>query len=352
VTVLAHDHELMTDVGRESQLMDQNPHARTLAPRIAVLIPCFNEAATVATVVTEFKKTLPSATIYVYDNNSTDDSRRLATQAGAFVRSEPLQGKGNVVRRMFADIEAEVYVLVDGDGTYDATAASGMVELLLGNALDMVNAARVPVTELAYRPGHEFGNRLLTGAVAAIFGNRIRDMLSGYRVLSRRFVKSFPALATGFETETELTVHALELRLPIAEIETPYRDRPHGSQSKLRTFRDGFRILKTIVLLIKEERPLQFFSSAAGALAIASLILAWPLLTHYLATGLVPRMPTAVLVTGLMILAFMSVVAGLVLDTVTLGRRELRRLHYLGLQGPAFPERRRSSSSPPADSAN
>jgi hypothetical protein len=219
-----------------------------------------------------------------------------------------------------------------------------MVALLLDNSLDMVNGARVSISELAYRPGHQFGNRILTGAVAAIFGNRIRDMLSGYRVLSRRFVKSFPALATGFETETEITVHALELRLPIAEIETPYGDRPLGSKSKLRTFRDGFRILNTIVLLVKEERPLQFFSAAAGILALVSLVLAWPLLTNYFATGLVPRLPTAVLVTGLMILAFMSVVAGLVLDTVTLGRRELRRLHYLGLQGPTFGERRRRPS--------
>ena len=258
------------------------------------------------------------------------------------VRSEPLQGKGNVVRRMFADIEAEVYVLVDGDGTYDAAAAEQMVELLLADSLDMVNAARVPTPSSRIGRAISFGNKLLTGTVAAIFGNRIRDMLSGYRVLSRRFVKSFPALAAGFETETELTVHALELRLPIAEVETPYRDRPHGSTSKLRTFRDGLRILKTIVLLVKEERPLQFFSSAAGLLAVTSAVLAWPLLTNYLATGLVPRLPTAVLVTGLVILAFMSVVAGLVLDTVTLGRRELRRLHYLSLQGPTFRERRRT----------
>lgn len=351
VTRHAHADELVMDVGLELDLMDQNSHASPLAPRIAVLIPCFNEAATVATVVAEFQKSLPTATIYVYDNNSTDDTRNLAVQAGAIVRSEHLQGKGNVVRRMFADIEAEVYVLVDGDGTYSAAAASHMVALLLGNSLDMVNAARVPISELTYRPGHEFGNRILTGVVAAIFGNRIRDMLSGYRVLSRRFVKSFPALATGFETETEITVHALELRLPIAEIETPYGDRPLGSKSKLRTFRDGFRILKTIVLLVKEERPLQFFSAAAGILATISLFLAWPLLTNYFVTGLVPRLPTAVLVTGLMILAFMSVVAGLVLDTVTLGRRELRRLHYLSLQGPTFGERRRRPL-PSADMRN
>jgi hypothetical protein len=285
---------------------------------------------------------LPAATVYVYDNNSTDDTRRVATTAGAIVRSEPLQGKGNVLRRMFADIEAEAYLIVDGDGTYDATFATTMVELLLRESLDMVNAARVATTDSAYRPGHGLGNKLLTRAVAMIFGNRIRDMLSGYRALSRRFVKSFPALATGFETETELTVHALELRLPIAEIDTPYHDRPAGSHSKLRTFRDGARILRTILLLVKEERPLQFFCSVAATLTAASLILAWPLLTNYLETGLVPRFPTAILATGLIILAFVSLVAGLVLDTVTLGRRELKRLHYLSLQGPTFGERRRS----------
>lgn len=318
-------------------------YPQPLPPRIAVLIPCYNEAPTIGDVIAEFKQALPSATIYVYDNNSADDTAGLAAAAGAIVRSEPLQGKGNVVRRMFADIEAEAYVLVDGDGTYDATSAGTMVEQLLGNSLDMVVGTRVATTTHAYRPGHAFGNRVLTNTVAAIFGNRIRDMLSGYRVLSRRFVKSFPALASGFETETELTVHALELRLPIAEIATPYRDRPPGSQSKLRTFADGFRILRTIALLFKEERPLRFFSSIGAALAITAAVLAWPLLRSYLETGLVPRLPTAVLATGLMILASLSLVAGLVLDTVTLGRREIKRLHYLALQGPTFSERRRSA---------
>lgn len=313
-----------------------------LTPRVAVLIPCFNEAEAIARVVADFRAALPAATVYVYDNNSTDDTKARATQAGAIVRTETLQGKGNVVRRMFADIEAEVYVLVDGDGTYDAASATQMVECLLANSLDMVNGARAAITDRAYRRGHMFGNKMLTGTVAAIFGNRIRDMLSGYRVFSRRFVKSFPALASGFETETELTVHALELRLPIAEISTPYKERPEGSLSKLRTFRDGIRILRTIVLLIKEERPLQFFSSAAAVLALASLVLGWPLVTTFIQTGLVPRLPTAVLATGLMILAFMSMVAGLILDTVTLSRREMKRLHYLGLQGPTFRERRRS----------
>lgn len=310
-------------------------------PRIAVLIPCYNEAAAIASVVADFASALPTASIYVYDNNSTDGTRTIAQAAGAIVRTEQLQGKGNVVRRMFADIEAEVYVLVDGDGTYDAASSTSMVELLLANSLDMVNGARTAKSEHAYRPGHAFGNQLLTRSVSLIFGSRIRDMLSGYRVMSRRFVKSFPALASGFETETELTVHALELRLPIAEVTTPYGDRIAGTQSKLRTFRDGLRILRTIVLLVKEERPLQFFSTAAAVLASISVILAWPLITTFLETGLVPRVPTAILATGLMILAFMSVVAGLILDTVTLARRELKRLHYLGLQGPTFRERRR-----------
>jgi len=315
------------------------------AARIAVLIPCFNEAASIAAVVGDFQRALPTATVYVYDNNSSDDTARIAARAGAVVRAEPLQGKGNVIRRMFADIEAEVYVLVDGDGTYDASASNDMVRLLLERSLDMVNGARVPVTEHAYRPGHALGNRLLTGTVAAVFGDRVRDMLSGYRVMSRRFVKSFPALATGFETETELTVHALELRCPIAEVETPYRDRPTGSQSKLRTFRDGFRILRTIVKLVKEERPLAFFTGTSGLLVLSSLLLAWPLFVTYMETGLVPRFPTAILVMGLLVLAFMSFVAGLILDTVTHGRRELKRLHYLALQGPGVRERRRTRSA-------
>lgn len=311
-------------------------------PRIAVLIPCYNEAEAIGTVVRDFVAALPEASIYVYDNNSQDATRKHAAAAGAIVRSETHQGKGNVVRRMFADIEAEVYVLVDGDGTYDAPSARSMVDLLLTNSLDMVNGARVANAAKAFRPGHLFGNRMLTGAVAIIFGDRLKDMLSGYRVMSRRFIKSFPALATGFETETELTVHALELRLPIAEVQTPYRDRPPGSQSKLRTFRDGWRILRTIFFLVKEERPLQFFATVAALLVIAALLLGWPLLTEYLRTGLVPRFPTAILATGLIILGFVSFIAGLILDTVTLGRREMKRLHYLALQGPTFRERRRS----------
>jgi glycosyltransferase involved in cell wall biosynthesis len=329
----------------ERLLSETAAHAAELTPRIAVLIPCFNEEAAIAKVIADFRQALPAADVFLYDNNSTDGTRLAALGAGAIVRSETLQGKGNVVRRMFADTEADAYVLVDGDGTYDASSAPGMVEMLLHQSLDMVNGARVATTANAHRPGHALGNRLLTSTVAVVFGDRIRDMLSGYRVLSRRFVKSFPALATGFETETELTVHALELRLPIAEVDTPYRDRAAGSQSKLRTFRDGFRILRTIALLVKEERPFLFFSTVGSLLALISLVLAVPLLSDYVATGLVPRFPTAILATGLMILAFTSFVTGLVLNAVTLGRRELKRLHYLALQGPNLVERRRTPAA-------
>jgi hypothetical protein len=345
VTTPAELNELLLTNAREARAPNADSHASSAAVRIAVLIPCYNEAGTIAAVVTDVHNALPTAAIYVYDNNSSDDTARIASRAGAVVRSEPLQGKGNVLRRMFADIEADVYVLIDGDGTYDASCAPAMVEALLRESLDVVNGARVATTDGAYRPGHVLGNRLLTGAVRAIFGKRIRDMLSGYRALSRRFIKSFPALATGFEIETELTVHALELRLPMLELDTPYRERPAGSRSKLRTFRDGFRILRAIVLLVKEERPLQFFCAVGAILATTAVILSWPLLTVYLETGLVPRFPTAILATGLMILAFVSLVAGLVLDTVTLGRRELKRLHYLSLRGPTTGERRRPTPS-------
>jgi glycosyltransferase involved in cell wall biosynthesis len=306
------------------------PHVLAAAPRIAVLVPCYNEAPTVAGVVTAFQAALPSATVYVYDNNSTDDTSAQAGAAGAVVRKEPLQGKGNVIRRMFADIDADIYVLVDGDGTYDAASAPRMIDRLIDDDLDMVNAAR-DATDSAFRPGHRFGNKLLTGIVSRIFGNRLTDMLSGYRVFSRRFAKSFPGLAQGFEIETELTVHALELRLPIAEVRAPYGSRPLGSVSKLATIRDGFRVLWTIVVLIKEERPLPFFSLIAALLAGASVLLTVPIFITFVETGLVPRMPTAVLATGIMVLAFLSLTCGLILDTVTRGRRELKRLHYLSI---------------------
>jgi glycosyltransferase involved in cell wall biosynthesis len=297
--------------------------------RVAVLIPCHNEAAAIAKVVADFRQHLPTAQIYVYDNASTDDTVRIAQANGAIVRAEPLKGKGNVVRRMFADVEADIYLMVDGDGTYDAAAAPNLLAHLETHGLDMVNCARVPAEDGVYRSGHRFGNRLLTGLVARVFGNQLRDMLSGYRVMSRRFVKSFPALSSGFEIETELTVHALELRVPIAELAAPYYARPEGSASKLNTVGDGMRILRVIVHLVKEERPLQFFLVIFALLAAVSIALGVPVVMQFLATGLVGRLPTAVLATGLMILAFLSLFCGLVLDTVTRGRREFKRLIYL-----------------------
>ncbi len=297
--------------------------------RIAVLIPCFNEEASIAKVVNDFKHALPDATIYVYDNNSTDRTCEIANTAGAIVRKEPHQGKGNVVRRMFADINADIYVMVDGDDTYDAESSPRLIEHLIHNKLDMVNARRVHSVKQAYRKGHVLGNKLITGLVSILFGKQFNDMLSGYRVFSRRYVKSFPALTTGFEIETELTVHALELRMPVDELDTVYKDRPDGSNSKLRTFSDGYRIMVMIVRLVKEERPLAFFLTSGFLLALLSIFLAWPIILTYLDTGLVPRLPTAILSTGLMLLAFLSFSAGLILDTVTHGRKELKRLQYL-----------------------
>ena len=303
----------------------------SLAPAIAVLIPCYNEEVAIASVVADFRAALPSATIYVYDNNSRDRTAEVARAAGAVVGNERLQGKGNVSRRMFADIEADVYVLVDGDATYHAASAPLMVEQLLEQRLDMVNGTRVSEVEAAYRPGHRLGNVVLTGIVRTIFGNRIADMLSGYRVFSRRFVKSFPALSSGFETETEFTVHALELGMPIGQVDTPYRERPPGSQSKLNTVRDGIRILLTIIRLVKEERPLQFFIVSGAILFVVAVVLSVPLLTEFARTGLVPRFPTAILATGLVGLAFLSFTCGLILDSVSRGRTEVKRLAYLAV---------------------
>lgn len=316
----------------------RQPMAAAATPRVAVLIPCYNEEAAIGRVVGDFRAALPGALVYVYDNNSADRTIEVAREAGAIVRRETLQGKGNVVRRMFADVEADVYVLVDGDDTYDAASAPMLVDALVEGRLDMVNARRVTAIAEAYRPGHRLGNVVLTGLVRAIFGKRFKDMLSGYRVFSRRFVKSFPALAHGFEIETELTVHALELRMATAEIDTPYKDRPAGSASKLRTFRDGFRILRTIVSLVKEERPLPFFGGVFAVLAAASLALGVPVVFEFLETGLVPRFPTAILATGTMLLAFLSLACGLVLDTVTLGRREQKRMRYLEIPAPGSDE--------------
>lgn len=298
---------------------------------IAVLIPCLNEALAIDKVVRDFRAALPSATVFVYDNGSTDRTVEVARAAGAIVRVEPIRGKGNVMRRMFADVEADVFVLVDGDDTYDARIAPVLVARLLADSLDMVNGARETEIQAAYRRGHRLGNRVLTGMVAAFFGSRIGDLLSGYRVFSRRFVKSFPALASGFEIETELSVHALQLRMPVAEITTQYKDRPSGSVSKLSTYKDGFRILKTIIHLVKEEKPFGFFSSIAAVVALAALVLGFPVITHFMETGLVPKLPTALLASALMILSFLSFSCGLILDTVSRGRLEVKRLAYLSI---------------------
>jgi glycosyltransferase involved in cell wall biosynthesis len=299
------------------------------SPRIAVLVPCYNEEAAVAAVVKGFHQALPAAQIYVYDNNSRDRTAEVAREAGAEVRGERRQGKGHVVRRMFADIDADVYVLVDGDATYDAPSAPRMIEKLLAEHLDMVVGVRVDQEQAAYRRGHRTGNWMLTSFLSSVFGQAFRDILSGYRVFSRRFVKSFPVLSDGFEIETELTVHALELAMPVAEVETPYYARPEGSFSKLNTWGDGFRILRTILKLYRSEKPLRFFCAIGAFLALVAIGLAIPILVVYLETGLVPRLPTAVLSTGLMIVAVLSVSSGLVLDTVTRGRREMKLLAYL-----------------------
>jgi glycosyltransferase involved in cell wall biosynthesis len=304
------------------------------SPRIAVLLPCYNEEAAVGATVAAFRAALPSASIYVYDNNSADRTVELAREAGAIVRTERMQGKGHVVRRMFADVDADVYVMADGDLTYDATAAPGLVAMLLDEQLDMVVGARRHEVEDAFRGGHVLGNRIFTGLLARLFGRSFSDIFSGYRVFSRRFAKSFPVLSAGFEIETEMSVHALELRMPVGEVVTTYGARPEGSESKLSTYRDGWRILKTIAVLYRIERPVLFFGGIAALLIIAAIILSVPLAITYLDTGLVPRFPTAILATGLVIIAVLSFFAGLILDTVTRGRREMRRLAYLTYPAP------------------
>lgn len=309
---------------------------------VAVILPCYNEEAAIGTVVGDFRKALPEARIYVYDNNSRDRTSAVAAAAGAIVRSETLQGKGNVVRRMFADVNADIYLMCDGDITYDAASAPALVDKLINENLDMVVGCRVDQEVAAYRAGHRFGNALFTGFVANLFGNRFTDILSGYRVFSRRYVKSFPALSNGFETETELTVHALQLRMPIGEMNTPYGARVQGSTSKLSTYRDGYRIMMMILKLFKNERPLAFFGSIFAALALISIGLTVPLVVTYIETGLVPRLPTAVLAVGTMLLGFLSMTCGLILDTVTHGRREIKRLAYLTISSTgALAEERR-----------
>lgn len=303
-------------------------------PLVAVLIPCYNEEATIATVVERFRSELPRADIYVYDNNSTDDSVARARSAGAHVRRVPLQGKGHVVRRMFADIDADAYLLVDGDDTYDPAGARRLIEAVLIEGYDLANGTRIPEHPYAIRRGHGVGNRALTVLVERLFGRKISDMLSGYKALSRRFVKSFPAFSNGFEIETELTVHALGVGMPIANIPLAYRERPEGSVSKLKTFGDGFKILRTITGLVRQERPLAFFSAISIFLGVVAVILAIPLVTTYIHIHKVPRFPTAIVVTGLILLASLSAVCGLVLDTVTRGRREMRVFTYLSIPGP------------------
>ncbi|MBC9208709.1 glycosyltransferase [Roseomonas aerophila] len=306
-------------------------------PRIAVLIPCHNEEVAIPGVVAAFRAALPTAAIHVCDNNSTDRTCEFAAAAGALVTTEPRQGKGNAVRRLFADIEADAYLLVDGDGTYDAADAPRMVQLLLAQRLDMVNGIRVSHEQAAYRPGHRLGNRVLTGLVRLAFGNQVTDMLSGYRCFSRRFVKSFPALAQGFETETEFTVHALELRLPVAEIPTAYSERPQGSTSKLNTYRDGFRILRAILTLLAREKPFAFFGGFSLLFLLLCLGLLVPVLNTYFDTGLVPRLPTFLAAMVLLMLSALSLACGLILDTVTQGRREAKRIAYLSIPAPPQP---------------
>jgi glycosyltransferase involved in cell wall biosynthesis len=311
---------------------DHNPPAAARTPlRIAAVIPCYNEALSIAQVVAQFRAALPEAEIHVFDNNSSDDTAAIARASGALVTHVAAPGKGNVVRRMFADVEADVYVTVDGDATYDVASAPRLVDLLVERNLDMVVGCRVDDGQnaLTYRAGHRLGNRMLTGAVAQLFGGGLTDMLSGYRVFSRRYAKSFPALSHGFEIETELTVHALELRMPYAELDTAYSTRPEGSHSKLSTYRDGWRILRTICKLFISERPLQFFTILAALLAVGAIALVIPLLVTYLHTGLVPRLPTAVLATGAMLAAMLSMVCGVVMHAIRLGRREAKRLRYL-----------------------
>ncbi|MBB5708823.1 glycosyltransferase family 2 protein [Sphingomonas xinjiangensis] len=307
--------------------------------RVAVLLPCYNEEAAIGQTVAAFRAALPGAGIYVYDNNSRDRTIEVARAAGAVVRSERMQGKGNVVRRMFADVDADIYVMADGDATYDASVAPAMVDRLVREGLDMIVGTRVHEAAEAYRRGHVLGNRAMTGILAGLFGRSFTDIFSGYRIFSRRFVKSFPVLSEGFEIETEISVHALELKMPVGEVETRYFARPEGSASKLSTYRDGLRILRMIGTLYRYERPIFFFGWAAALFALGAVILAVPLVVTYLQTGLVPRLPTAILVTGLMILAFLNLFAGLILDTVVRGRREMRRLAYLAQPGPFLPSR-------------
>ena len=305
-----------------------------LMTEIAVILPCYNEEAAIGKTVRDFHAALPDAKIYVYDNNSRDQTAAVAREAGAIVRTELRQGKGNVMRRMFADVEADIYVLADGDDTYDASVAPALIKKLVEEGLDIVTGRRVHTEAAAYRAGHVFGNRMLTGLTAMMFNVKLGDTLSGYRVMSRRFVKSFPFTAEGFGIETELTVHAVRLQMPMAEVDTAYKERPAGSVSKLSTYRDGFKILFTIAQMLREERPLLFFIAIGAVFALVAAILGASIVIEFVKTGLVPRLPTALLATGLMVIAFLSVMSGLILDTVTRGRWANKRLAYLSIRGP------------------
>jgi len=311
-------------------------------PTVAVLVPCLNEEVAIRKVVADFRAALPDATVYVYDNNSTDKTSEVASAAGAVVRRERRPGKGNVVRRMFQDIEADIYVMVDGDDTYDAAVAPELVGKLVAENLDMVVGKRVETHEAAYRAGHRLGNAVLTGLVARIFGSQLADMLSGYRVFSRRFVKSFPSSSREFEIETELTVHAMQMKMAIAEVDTNYKERPPGSTSKLRTFRDGWRILLTITNLLRNERPLLFFALVGWAFIAVAVALGIPVVIEYARTGFVPRVPTAILCTGLVVIAVLCFATGLILDLVAHVRREAKRLAYLQYPSPAESAKRSS----------
>ncbi|WP_413741249.1 glycosyltransferase family 2 protein [Sodalis sp. RH15] len=302
--------------------------------KVAIIVPCYNEALSIQKVIADFRQALPEASIFIFDNNSTDNTVQIAKSEGVQVFNVMQKGKGNVVRRMFADVDADIYVMVDGDATYDASCCPALIDKLISEHLDMVVGARVHMIKEAYRPGHSWGNKILTGCVKLIFGGEFSDMLSGYRVFSKRYVKSFPALATGFETETELTVHALELRMPYAEIDTPYSPRMESSVSKLSTYKDGAKILKTIIKLYSVERPFFFYGILAIIFALIGICISIPIIDEYIITGLVPRLPTAVLSTGLLIFSAIAFITGLILECITMGRREFKRLFYLSLPLP------------------
>ncbi len=295
---------------------------------IAVLVPCMNEALTIAQVVKDFRKSLPEASIYVYDNNSTDDTANVASKAGAIVREEKRPGKGNVVRRMFSEIEADIYVMIDGDDTYDAKNAPKIIEELINTGSDMVVGARQGALETHQRAGHATGNRIFNIIYTTLFGREFTDIFSGYRAFTRRFVKSFPALSAGFEIETELSVHASQLRLPVSEISFPYSDRPDGSESKLSTFKDGVKIMKTIIVLLKEYKPIYFFGTIGFLGGLLSVLMAIPLLIEFSKTGGVSRIPTAILCTGIMGVSMLTVTAGVILDSIRRFRAEMKRLFY------------------------